>query len=89
LVTGLFTDTKLCGNQTSATAVANATVFVTLDGNPVAPATNANPGIIFDSRFQQLNSNLTAAISTISGGPGVLTVEQVKNFSQNSPIVIQ
>jgi hypothetical protein len=142
LVTGLFTDTKLSGTQTSATSVANVTVYVTLDGNPVAPATTANPGIIFDSRLQQLNSNLTSVIATLSGGtitnaflelilstlsahsfdfvapsvgggvhtinvswavtgtanngtwagcvgPGVLTVEQVKNFSQNSPIVIQ
>lgn len=142
LVTGLYTDTKLSGNQTSATSVANVTVYVTLDGKPVAPATTATPGVIFDSRFQQLNSNLTTAISTLSGGtitdaylqlilstlsahsfdfvapnvgggvhtisiawdvtgaanngtwagcvgPGVLTVEQVKNFSQNSPIVIQ
>jgi hypothetical protein len=142
LVTGLYTDTKLSGNQTSATAVGNVTVYVTLDGKPVAPATNANPGVIFDSRFQQLNSNLTTAIATLSGGtitdaylqlilstlsahsfdfvapnvgggvhtismswditgsanngtwagcvgPGVLTVEQVKSFSQNSPIVIQ
>jgi hypothetical protein len=142
LVTGLYTDTKLSGTQTSATSVANVIVYVTLDGNPVAPATTINPGIIFDSRFQQLNSNLTGAIATLSGGtitnaylqlilstlsahsfdfiapnvgggvhtitvswavtgtanngtwagcvgPGVIAVEQVKNFSQNSPIIIQ
>lgn len=141
LVTGLYTDTKLSGTQTSATSLANVTVYVTLDGSPVAPATTANPGVIFDSRLQQLNSNLTTAISMLSSGtisaylelilstlsahsfdfvapnvgggahtisvawtvtgtatngtwagcvgPGVLTVQQVKNFDQNSPIVIQ
>jgi hypothetical protein len=142
LVTGLYTDTKLSGTQTSATSLANVTVYVTLDGTPVPPATSANPGVVFDSRFQQLNSNLTTAIATLSAGtitdtylelilstlsahsfdfvapnvgggshtikvswtvngtanngtwagcvgPGVITVQQVKNFSQNSPIVIQ
>src|SRR6185503_17492459 len=41
-------------------------VFVTLDGNPVAPATAGEPGIIYDQRFQQLSSNLFDSIAGCS-----------------------
>jgi len=124
-------------------------VYVTLDGNPVAPDTGG--GIIYDQRFQQLSLADASAMSTCTmnnncdvdlvmstlaahsfdfvapnvgggnhtlqvgwrfqctdntgamvpcstayttntagacAGPGSVTVTQVKNFSQNTPIVI-
>src|SRR5262245_35247241 len=69
-VTGLFTDTKVSNTVTTSTAVAGLTVFVTLDGQPVAPnkTCNAGPGcydidhvlqtgVVYDERFQQINQN--------------------------------
>ncbi len=144
LVTGLFTDTNLSsgGGSNKSTANAAVNVKVTIDGNPVAPATTTNPSIVFDQRFQALSSNILSQItcvansttvpcfidlllSTLSAhsfdfvapsvgggshllkvewtldmsgtnggtaaacvGPGVITVQQVKNFSQSQPITI-
>ena len=150
LVTGLFTATGVDPNQYSGNSAA-VRVFVLLDGKPVAPATAAQPGIIYDQRFQQLSMadaramttcaatndcDVALIMSTLSAhsfdfvapdvgggehtlqvgwrfqctnnagvvvpctqtyamntagacaGPGSVTVTQVKNFSQNTPIVI-
>lgn len=170
-VTGLFTDTKVSNTVSSSYATAGVTVFVTMDGQPVAPnqtcgtaSTNPDPGcycgvdpdypdvcqtgVVYDERFQSVSQNflnllagvvdctttntgtcqLELILSTLSAhsmdyvapsvgggnhnlkvqwaitnvvsnannasagacvGPGVLTVTQVKNFSQNSTISIQ
>jgi hypothetical protein len=150
LVTGLFTATGVDPNQYSGNSAA-VRVFVTLDGRPVAPATLAQPGIIYDQRFQQLSMADASAMTTCAAtndcdvalimstlaahsfdfvapdvgggdhtlkvewifectnnagavvpctqtytmntagacaGPGSVTVTQVKNFSQDTPIVI-
>jgi hypothetical protein len=150
LVTGLFTSTGVDAGQYSGNSAA-VKVYVLLDGQPVAPATTSQTGIIYDQRFQQLsmadasamttctaNSDCDTALvmSTLSAhsfdfvkpdvgggnhtlqvgwrfqctdnsgnmvacstayttntagacaGPGTVTVTQVKNFSQNTPIVI-
>ena len=150
LVTGLFTSTGVDPNQYSGNSAA-VKVYVFLDGQPVAPATTSQTGIIYDQRFQQLSmadaSTMTTCaanndcetalvMSTLSAhsfdfvkpdvgggnhtlqvgwrfqctdntgamvncstayttntagacaGPGTVTVTQVKNFSQNTPIVI-
>jgi hypothetical protein len=152
LVTGLFTNTGANANEYSGRSAA-VKVYVTLDGQPVAPATSTTPGIIYDQRFQQLSladasamatcaaneecdvdlvmstlaahsfdfvapdvgggdhtlrveweftcsdangnmspSNCTTAYTANTAGacagPGSVTVTQVKNFSQNTPIVI-
>ncbi|HEV2828474.1 MAG TPA: hypothetical protein VGW76_12825 [Pyrinomonadaceae bacterium] len=54
LVTGLFTNTGANTDEYSGNSAA-VKVYVTLDGNPVAPATSGEPGIIYDQRFQQLS----------------------------------
>ena len=150
LVTGLFTNTGADADEYSGNSAA-VKVFVTLDGQPVAPATSTTPGIIYDQRFQQLSladasamatcamnndCDVDLVMSTLSAhsfdfvapnvgggnhtlkvewqfvctdnagaevacttaytantagacaGPGSVTVTQVKNFSQNTPIVI-
>lgn len=150
LVTGLFTNTGADANEYSGNSAA-VKVYVTLDGQPVAPATSTTPGIIYDQRFQQLSladatamatcamnndCDVDAVMSTLAAhsfdfvapnvgggdhqlrvewkfectnnaglivpctqtytantagacaGPGSVTVTQVKNFSQNAPIVI-
>lgn len=150
LVTGLFTSTGVDANQYSGNSAA-VKVYVLLDGQPVAPATTSQTGIIYDQRFQQLSMadasamatcaayndcNTALVLSTLSAhsfdfvkpdvgggnhtlqvgwrfqctdnsgnmvacstaytantagacaGPGTVTVTQVKNFSQNTPIVI-
>ncbi len=63
LVTGLFNNTEVTGAMETSANSAAVKVFVTLDGNPVAPATTASPGIIYDQRFQQLSSNVFDQIS--------------------------
>jgi hypothetical protein len=154
LVTGLFNNTEVTQAMETSGNSAAVRVFVTLDGNPVAPDTgsvNAPNGIIYDQRFQQLSTNVFDQITTCSAmnncsidlvestlaahsfnfvapnvgggnhhlqvswefectdntgmpttcttaytantagacaGPGSVTVTQVKNFSQNAPIVI-
>jgi hypothetical protein len=150
LVTGLFTNTGVDRNEYSGNSAA-VKVFVFLDGQPVAPATTSQTGIIYDQRFQQLSLGTAAAMATCAvnnqcdvdlvtstlaahsfdfvapnvgggnhtllvgwrfqctdstgamvacstaytantagacAGPGTVTVTQVKNFSQNTPIVI-
>ena len=57
LVTGLFTNTEVTQDMESSAVSAAVKVAVTLDGNPVAPATTATPSIIYDQRFQQLSAN--------------------------------
>jgi hypothetical protein len=66
LVTGLFNNTQITGAMESSANSAAVRVFVTLDGNPVAPATSGQPGIIYDERFQQLSSNVFDSISGCS-----------------------
>jgi hypothetical protein len=63
LVTGLFNNTEVTGAMETSANSAAVKVFVTLDGNPVAPATTGSPGIIYDQRFQQLSSNVFDDIS--------------------------
>ena len=152
LVAGLFTNTGVNDDQYSGRSAA-VKVYVTLDGQPVAPATSTEPGIIYAQRFQQLSMGTAAAMATCSvddscdvdlvtstlsahsfdfvapnvgggdhplrveweftcsdaagnmdpanctttytantagacAGPGAITVTQVKNFSQNTPIII-
>jgi hypothetical protein len=150
LVTGLFTNTGADANEYSGNSAA-VKVYVTLDGQPVAPATSGTPGIIYDQRFQQLSLADASAMATCAmnndcdvdlvmstlaahsfdfvapnvgggdhtlkvewqfectngagavvpctqtytantagacAGPGTVTVTQVKNFSQDTPIVI-
>src|SRR5438067_56482 len=57
LVTGLFTNTEVTQDMQSSAVSAAVKVSVTLDGNPVAPATTATPSVIYDQRFQQLSAN--------------------------------
>jgi hypothetical protein len=66
LVTGLFTNTQITGAMESSGNSAAVVVTVTLDGNPVAPATTSSPSIIYDQRFQQLSSNVFDSISGCS-----------------------
>jgi hypothetical protein len=63
LVAGLFTNTGVNDNQYSANSAA-VRVFVTMDGQPVAPATSGQPGIIYAQRFQQLSLADAAAMTT-------------------------
>lgn len=64
LVTGLFTNTAITQDMTSSAQSAAVKVYVTLDGNPVAPATAATPGIIYDQRFQQISADFFSHIAT-------------------------
>jgi len=154
LVTGLFTNTQVTQAMPVSAQTAAVKVKVTLDGQPVAPATATSPSIIYDQRFQQLsapffsqllectanqNCSLDLIISTLAAhsfdfvapnvgggthnlqvsweftcsdaagnmspsnctttyaansagacaGPGTVTVQQVKAFSQSGGIVIQ
>ena len=68
LVTGLFTDTSISGgngggknSQTSSSSYAGITVSVDLDGAPVAP--DKGKGVMYDSRFQEISTNLFSIIS--------------------------
>jgi hypothetical protein len=63
LVAGLFNNTGVNDDQYSANSAA-VRVFVTLDGQPVAPATSGQPGIIYAQRFQQLSLAEATAMST-------------------------
>ena len=66
LVTGLFNNTQVTGAMENSANSAAVKVFVTLDGKPVAPATTASPGVIYDERFQQLSGNVFDAIAGCS-----------------------
>jgi len=66
LVTGLFTNTEVTQDMESSAVSAAVKVSVTLDGNPVAPATTATPSIIYDQRFQQLSTNVFQQMMTCS-----------------------
>jgi hypothetical protein len=57
LVTGLFNNTEVTPAMETSANSAAVEVKVTLDGNPVAPATSSSPSIIYDQRFQQLSAN--------------------------------
>lgn len=57
LVTGLFNNTAATQDMQSSANSAAVVVTVTLDGNPVAPATSTQPNVIYDQRFQQLSAN--------------------------------
>ncbi len=56
LVTGLFTNTEVTQAMPFSAQTAAVTVTVTLDNEPVAPATVTKPSIIYDQRFQQLSA---------------------------------
>jgi hypothetical protein len=62
LVTGLFTNTGVNDNQYSGNSAA-VKVYVTMDGNPVAPDVSGT-GIIYDERFQQLSAANAATMAT-------------------------
>jgi hypothetical protein len=64
LVTGLFTNTAVTQDMTSSAQTAAVVVFVTLDGQPVAPQTSATQGIIYDQRFQQLSADFFSQIAS-------------------------
>jgi hypothetical protein len=64
LVTGLFTNTEVTQSMTSSAQTAAVRVYVTLDGQPVAPATSGEPSIIYDQRFQQLSADFFSKIAT-------------------------
>ena len=66
LVTGLFTNTAVTQDMTSSAQTAAVVVFVTLDGQPVAPQTSEHRGIIYDQRFQQLSADFFSHIATCS-----------------------
>jgi hypothetical protein len=66
LVTGLFTNTEVTQSMESSAVSAAVKVSVTLDGQPVAPATTSSPSIIYDQRFQQLSTNVFEQIATCS-----------------------
>ena len=66
LVTGLFNNTQITGAMETSANSAAVRVFVRLDGQPVAPATSGEPGIIYDQRFQQLSSNVFDSIAGCS-----------------------
>jgi hypothetical protein len=66
LVTGLFTNTAVTQDMESSAVSAAVKVAVTLDGQPVAPATAGTPKIIYDQRFQQLSTNVFDQIATCS-----------------------
>ena len=57
LVTGLFNNTEVTPAMDTSANSAAVEVTVTLDGNPVAPATASSPSVIYDQRFQQLSAN--------------------------------
>ncbi len=64
LVTGLFTDTKINNQISTATADVGITVCVTVDGSAtgILPAGCVN----YDERFQQISSQLFSTITTCS-----------------------
>lgn len=66
LVTGLFTNTAVTQDMTSSAQTAAVKVYVTLDGQPVLPATAGSPGVIYDQRFQQLSADFFSQIATCS-----------------------
>lgn len=63
LVAGLFNNTGVNDGEYSGNSAA-VRVFVTLDGQPVAPATSGQPGIIYAQRFQQISLADAAAMTT-------------------------
>jgi hypothetical protein len=69
LVTGLFNNTEVTAAMESSANSAAVEVFVTLDGQPVAPATSSTPGVIYDERFQQLSSNVFNALTSCGTNP--------------------
>jgi hypothetical protein len=54
LVAGLFNNTGVNSDEYSGNSAA-VRVFVTMDGQPVAPATSTQQGIIYAQRFQQIS----------------------------------
>jgi hypothetical protein len=64
LVTGLFNNTAITQDMPTSANSAAVVVKVTLDGNPVAPATTGSPNVIYDQRFQQLSSNVFTHLAT-------------------------
>jgi hypothetical protein len=66
LVTGLFNNTAITQDMPTSANSAAVVVKVTLDGNPVAPATASQPNVIYDQRFQQLSANNFNQLATCS-----------------------
>ncbi len=71
LVTGLFTETKIDTMLNSASADVGIQVCLTIDGK-----TNgilSSPCVIYDQRFQQVNSNLFSQLSECTEAPTTTT----------------
>jgi hypothetical protein len=77
LVTGLFTNTEVTQSMTSSAQTAAVRVYVTLDGQPVAPATSGQPGIIYDQRFQQLSADFFSQIAGCTAGGNNCSIDLI------------
>jgi hypothetical protein len=62
-VTGLYGNTYINSSESTANNSAEVVVYVTLDGKPVLPATAAEPGIVYDSRFQEIGTQMWTQIA--------------------------
>ncbi len=67
LVTGLFTDTKIDTSLNSVSADVGIQVCVTIDGS--TSGILSSPCVIYDERFQQVNSNLFSQLSECTAAP--------------------
>jgi hypothetical protein len=83
LVTGLFTSTGVDPNEYSGNSAA-VKVYVFLDGQPVAPATTSQTGIIYDQRFQQLSMANASAIATCAAYDDCDTALVISTLSAHS-----
>lgn len=77
LVTGLFTNTAVTTSMPTSANSAAVVVKVTLDGNPVLPATSGSPGVIYDQRFQQLSTNIFDKIDNCQGADPECNIDLV------------
>jgi hypothetical protein len=63
LVTGLYSNTYITSAQSTANQTAQVVVTVLLDGKPVPPATVADPDVTYDSRFQEISTQMWTQIA--------------------------
>jgi len=100
-VTGLFTDTAITQSKQTATETAAVQIKVTLDKNPVPPATGDNMWITYDERFQQLSSNIfnnllgggtfcsaTTSISLVPSGTVTSTITTTISISCSIDLIL-
>jgi hypothetical protein len=66
LVTGLYTNTFIDRAKELSNQTASVVVRVTLDDHPVLPATEENPFVTYDTRFQQISTQVFEAIDECS-----------------------